>query len=123
MSTRKAMALTVVVTMLIVVLTLAYIVAQLVSNQSRLTNHQVERARAYYAGLAGVNLAIDGLRYLSWTSGNRSLCASSCTANDGDIPYRVDINIADAPASGTPVSGVPNAKVITINVDYHFDLE
>ncbi len=123
MRTRKAVALTVVLTMLIVVLTLAFIVANLISNQSRLTRHQLERTRAYYAGLAGANLAIDGLRYLNWTSGNRSLCASSCTANDGDIPYRVDINIADAPGSGTPVSGVPNAKVITVNIDYHFELE
>jgi Tfp pilus assembly protein PilX len=123
MRARKAVALTVVLTMLVVVLTLAYIVASLISNQSRITRHQLERTRAYYAGLAGANLAIDGLRYLNWASGNRSLCASSCTTNDGDIPYRVDINITDAPSSGTPVSGVPNAKVITVNIDYHFDLE
>jgi Tfp pilus assembly protein PilX len=123
MRTRKAVALTVVLTMLIVVLTLAFIVANLVSNQSRLTRHQLERTRAYYAGLAAANLVIDGLRYLNWASGNRTLCASGCTTNDGDIPYRVDISITDAPGSGTPVSGAPNAKVIQLDIDYHFALE
>ncbi|HTY44956.1 MAG TPA: hypothetical protein VMD52_03080 [Patescibacteria group bacterium] len=122
MRTRKAAALTVVIAMLITVLTLAFIVANLVSNQSRITSHRIERARAYYAGIAGINLAIDGLRYLNWGTGNRTLCASGCTANDSDIPYRVDINIADAPAIGTPVSGVPNAKVITVDINYQFQL-
>lgn len=77
---------------------LSAVIANLVLNQARFTQHQVNRVKAYYACLAAMNLAMENLRTGSWgtTSGSPySLCASGCTVDDPDMPYRVNITISD----------------------------
>ena len=46
----------------LVVTILANVILNVMINQSRLTHHKVSRIQAYYAALAGVNLALDKLR-------------------------------------------------------------
>ena len=43
------------------VVILATVVMKVIMNQSRLTGHQLGRVQAYYASLAGINLAYDRL--------------------------------------------------------------
>ena len=47
---------------LMVVIILATVILSIMSSQSRLTHHEVSRIQAYYAALAGMNLAYDMLR-------------------------------------------------------------
>lgn len=59
---RKGIILLVVLATVMVAIILANIILSTMSNQSRLTHHQVSRIQAYYASLAGMNLAYDHLR-------------------------------------------------------------
>ncbi len=91
---------------ILIVMTLAGVASYLVLNQLRVGQHQINRIKAYYSALAGINLALEKLRVSSWSTGVYTLCSytppiSSCSCNacDYDIPYQVNINIT-APASG-----------------------
>ncbi|MEK6727649.1 MAG: hypothetical protein AABY28_03105 [Candidatus Omnitrophota bacterium] len=67
---RKAVVLFIVLAVLIVVIILAIIILSIMSSQSRLTHHQVSRIQAYYASLAGMNLAYDMLGQADNNVGN-----------------------------------------------------
>jgi Tfp pilus assembly protein PilX len=114
MSKNKGIALFMVLGTLLVLLVLAAISLAMVSSQSRLTQHQINRMRAYYAGLAGMNLAMEQLRLGAWGTGDYSLCAAGCTVNDPDIPYRVNIAVQDVGAN----PALPSSRQIQIAVDY-----
>ena len=116
MKTRKGTALIVVLIMLLTVLALAYIISEVVTNQSTITRHNVDRSRAYYAALAGVNLAIDGLRFRNWGTNTYTLCRSGCDVNDGDIPYLVTITIGNPGVASID----PQCRRITAYVNYEF---
>ncbi|MDD5596022.1 MAG: hypothetical protein PHY94_07275, partial [Candidatus Omnitrophica bacterium] len=60
-SNRKGVALLLTIGMLLMAVILANVVLTLMLSHSRLTQHQVGRIQAYYAGMAGVNMAIDNL--------------------------------------------------------------
>jgi hypothetical protein len=100
---RKGVALLLVLGTLMVVLVLAGIILGIVSSQSRLTHHQVSRIQAYYAALAGMNLALENLRPPAiWGPGTYRLCESGCSApnvSDGEIPYNITISISAANVS------------------------
>jgi Tfp pilus assembly protein PilX len=119
---HRGVALYIVVGTIMTVAALAFVISKLIVTQSRITQHQVNRTRAYYALVAGMNLAIDRIRKGSWTAGNTYTLSNvgTPTIRDADIPYPVSIAIANAPAVGTPVSGVPGAVVITLSTDYSY---
>lgn len=97
MNKRGVILIIVLVTVLIAAI-LANIILSFILSHYRVTYHQSSRVQAYYASLAGVNLARENLRKGTWTSGTYTLCKSGCTVNDNDIPYKVTINIGNPDA-------------------------
>jgi Tfp pilus assembly protein PilX len=113
---RRGVALIMVLGTLLVVLTLANIILNIILSQSRLTHHQVSRIQAYYAGLAGVNYAIDKLRLGNdpeWSvTGNYTH-----NLTDPDFPpyiQLVEIFVDE------PGSGINGTRRIVVSVDYTY---
>lgn len=101
---RQGIALFIVLGIIMVVVVLATVILRVTSTQSRLTHHQIERIRAYYADKAGMNLAFYNLNKGNWSppaSGVRYYCINgavdsvTCTATvtDATIPYNVQIAV------------------------------
>lgn len=125
---KKGVALFIVLGTILIVVILANVVLNIILSQSRLTHHQVSRIRAYYAGLAGMNFALEQLRTGTWPysttyclrnpNNPAHLCTGVPPANivgDPDMPYEVRINIG-APNAGGP--NFPDVAPIDIDVDY-----
>lgn len=102
-SNKNGVIFLIVLCTLLVVVSLAAVVLGLILTHSRITYHQTSRIQAYYAAMAGVNLAMEYLRAGTWTTGSYTLCKTGCTVNDSDIPYSVAIEIG---APGTSIDGV-----------------
>ncbi len=110
---HKGVATLLVLLVILLVILLANIVLMVVSSQFRLTHHQVNRVRAYYAAQAGINYALEMIRISAWAPNpnqtyNYSLCASGCTVNDPDIPHRVDMRIEPVSNGIREVSATTN---------------
>jgi len=58
---QKGVAMVMALSMVVLAIVLANIVMTIMLSHGRLTRHQVGRIEAYYAGLAGINMAIDRL--------------------------------------------------------------
>ncbi len=114
MKREKGVVLLVVLAAIFMVTILVNIILGLTLSQSRLTHHQVNRIRAYYALQAGMNLAFDRLRTGDWdtTTTPYTLGKASCTVNDTDIPYVVSINITARNATGI--------RTINLTTDYTY---
>lgn len=95
----------------LIAVVLTNIILGFILSHYRFTYHQTSRVKAYYAGLAGMNLARENLRTGAWGTGTYHLCKSGCTSpdvNDSDIPYKVTITI------GAPdVKGIRPIKLST----------
>ena len=124
---NKGVALLLVFATIVVVVILANVALRLILNQFRLTHHQVSRIRAYYASLAGMNLALEKIRLGEWsptTAGGaiRYGCINSCIdasatyplVSDTDIPYNVQIAIYPQG------SGINNTATLKIKTDYTY---
>ena len=109
---KKGVVLLIVLAMVMTTVVLAGVILSIVSNQYRLTHHKVNRIQAYYADLAGMNLAFEKLMTGVWTTGTYSLCKSGCDVDDYDIPFRVDITISDPDASGI--------RTVSLTSDYTY---
>jgi len=59
---KKGVILFIVLGVIILTILLATVILRIISNQSRLTHHQVSRIQAQYAAKAGVLYALDKLR-------------------------------------------------------------
>lgn len=59
---EKGMILFIVIGVILVVAALSTVILRIISNQARLTHHQVSRIQAQYAAKAGVIYALDKLR-------------------------------------------------------------
>ena len=112
---------------ILVVVILANIALNIMLSQSRLTNHEINRIRAYYSGLAGMNLALEHLRQDNWnyreTYCLRDPAKHSCDGipapniiDDPTIPYETRITINDQGNSGNP--NLPDVTAINIAVNY-----
>jgi Tfp pilus assembly protein PilX len=100
---KRGVVLFVVLAIILVVAILSSVVLKAVTNQSRLTHHQVSRIQAYYAGKGVMNYALDMLRKGTWAlppSGVRYACHRNCAGmgvpsptyaipTDSDIPYSI----------------------------------
>jgi len=117
---NRGIALYMVICMLIVVLALAFVVANLLSSHFRFTHHEIQRIRAYYAAMAGLVLAYDQLTYgvPAWTTAiptTHQLFCSACEFPDATIPFQVNV-LVDIP--GTSVDGV--GRRVSAAVDYTY---
>jgi Tfp pilus assembly protein PilX len=125
-SAKRGVALFIVLGTILIVVILANVVLSIILSHSRLTHHQISRIRAHYAGLAGMNYALEQLRTGTWTWPN-DYCIGNITAghcvgfppanfvNDQNMPYEVRINIQ--PPDPTRVN-FPDVAPLNINVNY-----
>ena len=58
---KKGIVLLLVLGSILIVLSLAAIIIGIIASHSRLTQHQISRTQAYYAGMAGLNYALEKL--------------------------------------------------------------
>ena len=110
-SSEKGVAMLIVIGTLMVVMILANVILQIMSNQSRLTHHQLSRIQAYYAGMAGINYALEKLRQndAAWTvAGNHVI-----TENFPSSIASVTVSVGDPVNS--PISGT---RTVSATVDY-----
>jgi hypothetical protein len=92
LKSNKSVAIFLVVVTIIVVLVLATFLLNVMTNQSRLTHHQISRIQAFYACKAGINYTLDKLRLGTSTGGwNTASCPSpgGCTYTDSDFPSSI----------------------------------
>ncbi|MBI4981861.1 MAG: hypothetical protein HZC15_01750 [Candidatus Omnitrophica bacterium] len=111
----KGVALIIVLGVLLVITILANVILSLISSQSRVSYHQLNRIRAYYACLAGMNLAVNKLRTNTWTANQTYFlgnCSGARCTPDADIPYLVTIAI------GVAGTGIAGTTPINITTDY-----
>lgn len=96
---KRGVVLLIVLATLLIVASLASAVLGLILSHARLVYHQSSRIQAYYAALAGMNLAMEKIRIgeSGWVpdsgSVTKTLCGSGCDVIDTDIPYPVSITI------------------------------
>jgi hypothetical protein len=85
---RKGLVLLLLLATILFTTILAGICSYLVLNQSRLGQHQINRIKAYYAALAGINLALEKLRGGYWNNTPTTpwqpytICRNSITPRD-----------------------------------------
>lgn len=115
--TEKGVVLFIVIVSILIVIILALAILSLVLSQSRLTQHQVGRIRAYYASKAMMNYALEQLRVGNWVphaTNDRYACHRGCidiatgSADytipiDADIPYEVQVKISPLNQADNPV--------------------
>jgi Tfp pilus assembly protein PilX len=116
---RSGMALYLVLAVLMVVTLVAGMFLNLILSQSTLTQHQVSRSQAYFAGRMGMNYAIEMLRQndTNWPdsgSYNRTICRTGCDKNEPDLPAAIN-NIT---ISVGPVDATTKVRPINISVNY-----
>ena len=127
---KRGVILFIVIGVIIVSAMLAVVILRIISNQSRLTHHQLSRIQAQYAAKAGVLFALDKLRLNDTANGwnsvgtiNKKICKSltsdlGCNLAgviiDSDLPNTIRaIDIAvEAPGSG--VSGTRKVRATAI---------
>lgn len=112
---NKGVILFVVLFSLLIVVILTFAILEIIINQSRLTLNQLTRIQAYYATLAGMNLALENLRTGIWTaSGTYTLCCGiGCNVNDCSIPWTVRMIVYN---NGTSIDGV--GRLINVTTNY-----
>jgi type II secretory pathway pseudopilin PulG len=105
-SKKKGAILFVVLAVILVVVILSGVILSIISSQSRLTNHQVSRIKAYYASKGIMNYVLEKMRTdPDWAPGTteKVVCHRNCidktaTAGlsiptDSDIPYDIQVTI------------------------------
>lgn len=97
---NKGVVLVIVLATILVSMLLAVAVMNLITNQSRLTHHQLSRIQAYYASKAAITYAQEQLRKGTWVAGTDCKASKPCDAGD------VGLNLANdfRPASIIDVS-------------------
>jgi len=98
---------------IMIVIILANIVLSIVLSQTRLTHHQVSRIQAYYAGLAGMNYALEQLRTGNWTA------PLVYSLSDSSFPHTIRgvTIVLDPPRNAPPCN---STACINVTVDYNF---
>ena len=86
-SKREGVVLLIVLATVMLVVIMANFIIRLFLSQTTLTHHQISRIQAYYAAMAGVNLALENLRTNTWTfSPNSCPNPDGCLVNDANFP-------------------------------------
>ncbi|MFA6358141.1 MAG: hypothetical protein WCY09_05695 [Candidatus Omnitrophota bacterium] len=96
---KKGMILFIVVAVIIVVSTLAMVILRTVSNQARLSHHQVSRIQAQYAARAGMIYAFEQLRTGTWKfSPNSCPDSAGCAVVDDFGPSVKTVKVIFCPS-------------------------
>ncbi|MFH1269644.1 MAG: hypothetical protein ABIH75_01115 [Candidatus Omnitrophota bacterium] len=119
---KRGLALIFALVTVLIVAILAIVVLSSIASHARLTNNIINRTRAYYAALAGMNLAVEKLRTGAWGNNTNTttyhLCKSNCTEPpdviDYDISYNMTITIG-ALGSAPDLVG----RIINITTDQY----
>ncbi len=124
---KRGIILFIVIGIIIVVVILSAVILRIISNQARLTHHQVSRIQAQYAAKAGVLYALDKLRrsnpadpdFACWpatntytntmlSSGSATFGPPPCVVIESALPSsislpdgKVEITVGLPPVSGT----------------------
>jgi len=125
---NKGVVMVMVLGTILVVVILANVILTIILNQTRLTRHQIDRIRAYYAATAAMNYTIEMLRAGTWplpVGANVYACLNGCVdlvtpahtiPADTDIPYSVQVTIHP---SG---SGPQGTAQLDIKTEYTYNL-
>jgi len=102
---EKGIALFMALGLLMIVVVFANVILTIMLNQSRVTGHQVGRIQAYYAGMGGMNLALDNLRSGTWTFDPVNSCPEPVVGSRADciIDETVDSALVDEDGVTTAV--------------------
>lgn len=135
---KKGVILFIVIGVIMVVAMLSIVILRIISNQSRLTHHQLSRIQSQYAAKAGVLYALDKLRKNdpSWTSITppavsvvkrmcRQVSSPDCNSPDiiepslpNSIQY-VEITVYD-PAAPYPNQGISGTRKVSAKAVYTY---
>jgi Tfp pilus assembly protein PilX len=112
---QRGVVLYLVLATIMIVVILANIVLNVVLSQTRLTHHQVSRIQAYYAGLAGMNYALEQLRTGNWTAP-----AVHPLPADNSFPHTIRgvTIVLDPPGNAPPCNST--CTCVNVTVDYNF---
>lgn len=135
---KKGVILFIVIGVIMVVAMLSIVILRIISNQSRLTHHQLSRIQGQYAAKAGVLYALDKLRRnddLSWTNTTplvpvvkrmcKQVMAPDCNSPaiiEKDLPPSinyVDIYVYD-PAAPPPNQGISGTRKVSAKATYTY---
>lgn len=112
---KKGVAMFMVLATILVVVVLANVVLSIISNQSRLTRHEVSRVQAYYAAQAGLIYTMEKIRIGDWpfsggtdryycmelVAGDSGQCIDvGSPSPDGFIPFDAGVTRAYDPGTG-----------------------
>jgi hypothetical protein len=131
-SNKKGVILFIVLGVVFIVIILSGVILSIISSHSRLTQHQVSRIRAYYAGKGIMNYALERLRTGDWVpSTSPGVIKHACLLPQGcidpvtndypipqdpDITYRIQVNIhPENSALGNTVTQVDIQTEYTYN--------
>ncbi len=122
---KKGVILFIVIGVILVVVILSTVILRVISNQARLTHHQVSRIQAQYAARAGVIYALDKLRRnddANWPATGtytRTMLKSGASSpgdfNEPNLPGSVQSVVITVGAPGTGISGT---RKITAAADF-----
>lgn len=137
---KRGVALFLALAVVLVVCILADIILTIMASQNKLTNHQVNRIRAYYAAQACLNYTIEGLKgnlIPAWTANpaggaNKYACFPlpiGCI--DATAPNPADYIIPNDPYITNKVqviiypleSGISNTVKLDAKVEYSYEYE
>ncbi len=127
-SNKKGIILYMVLGTILVVFVLANVISIIVITQTRFTEHQFNRVRAYYSALAGITFArhMLSLGVADWTPPAatqpkiiKTICpgASGCDINNSGLAYAVTVQIYH-PGHSVQYPQ-PGCNYITASVDYN----
>jgi Tfp pilus assembly protein PilX len=100
LNSKRGFALFVVLGTLILGVVLGNVIMSLILNHARLTQHQTGRIQAYYAALAGVNVAIENLRTGVWTYTPNSCADPGATGTSACLVTDASFNAPNSPIVG-----------------------
>ncbi|HTZ10932.1 MAG TPA: hypothetical protein VMD04_00935 [Candidatus Margulisiibacteriota bacterium] len=116
---KKGVILFIVLATVMVTVVLAGVILNIISSQYKLTHHQVSRIQAYYACLAGINIAKEDLRTQSGAFQPISNCppGTGCDLTDPDFPPSViqPVKITFIPPGSSGCLNPPAGTVACIN--------
>lgn len=140
---KRGIILFIVIGIIIVVVVLTTVILRIISNQARLTHHQVSRIQALYAAKAGMVLAFEKLRTGAWSQNPVSIkyycingpvdasvtCSGASLVLDPQIhcgnlstPCNVQIAVCPQAPAAAPcnTASINNTIMLKIKTDYEY---
>ncbi len=145
---KRGVILFIVIGIIIVVVALATVILRIISNQARLTHHQVSRIQALYAAKAGMVLAFEKLRTGDWSQdptrinyycingpvdasvtcsgasslGDPLITDSKIHCGNPSIPCNVQIAVCPQALAASPcnTASVNNTIMLKVKTDYTY---